>query len=100
MAASGADRTVVELAETDGARVLKLRIPADLSRPELHYVLEMSEDLATWSALAEAVGHTTFTATPGAPVAAVVREEGRVNLSLTNEAPTRAFYRLTITLVE
>jgi PKD repeat protein len=98
--AGGADRTVVDMVDVDGARVLKLRIPADLNRPELHYVLEMSEDLATWGPLAEAVGHTTFTATPGAPVSSVVREGGMVNLSLTSEAPTRAFYRLTITLVE
>ena len=40
--AGGADRTVVDMVDFDGARVLKLRIPADLNRPELHYVLEMS----------------------------------------------------------
>ncbi|MCC5842266.1 MAG: immunoglobulin domain-containing protein [Opitutales bacterium] len=98
--AAAADRTVVDLADVDGMRVLKIRIPADLSRPELHYVLEVSDDLATWSPLAEAIGHTTFTATPGAPVSAVVREGAVVNVSLSSDAPIRGFYRLTITVVE
>ena len=50
--------------------------------------------------LAEAVGHTIFSAASGAPVAAVIREGDVVSVTLTGEAPPRAFYRLTVTLLE
>jgi hypothetical protein len=100
VAAAGAERSVVNLVETESGRVIELRVPEGLNRPELHYILETSEDLETWSPLAEAVGHTTFSAAPGAPVAAVIREGDVVSVTLTGAAPTRGFYRLTITLLE
>jgi hypothetical protein len=100
VAAAGAERSVVNLVETESGRTIELHVPEGLNRPELHYILETSEDLEAWSPLAEAVGHTTFSAAPGAPVAAVIREGDVVTVSLTGEAPTRGFYRLTITLLE
>ncbi len=98
--ASGAERTVLDMVETEGTRVIELRVPEDLNRPELHYILEISEDLETWSPLAEAVGHTTFSGASGAPVGAVTREGDVVRVSLTGEAPTRVFCRLTIIVME
>jgi hypothetical protein len=98
--ATGTDRAVVDLVDEDGARVIELRVPEGLSRPALHYILETSGDLETWSPLAEAVGHTIFSATPGAPVATVIREGDVVSVTLTGEVPPRAFYRLTVTLLE
>lgn len=98
--AHGAERAIVDVVETEGGRVIELRVPEGLSRPDLHYILEISEDLATWVPLAEAVGHTTFTAASGAPVSAVTRTGEVVSVSLEATAPTRAFYRLTVTLLE
>jgi PKD repeat protein len=98
--AHGAERTVVGVLDDAGARVIELRVPEGLSRPDLHYILEISEDLAIWEPLAEAVGHTTFSAASGAPVSTVAREGEVVSVSLEATAPTRAFYRLTVTLLE
>ena len=99
--AHGAERTIVGVVETEGGRVIELRVPEGLSRPDLHYILEISEDLATWEPLAEAVGHTTFSAASGAPVSAVTRTGEVVSVSPSKPPPpTRAFYRLTVTLLE
>lgn len=99
--ASGEDRVVMDLIEADGLQVIVLRIPSGLDRPELHYALEMSEDLAAWEPVAEAVGQsTTFTAAPGSPVSTIARSGDTVSVTLTPGAPSRAFYRLTITVVD
>ncbi|MCC5841282.1 MAG: DUF2341 domain-containing protein [Opitutales bacterium] len=98
--ATGIGGAIIELVEEGGARVIEARIPADLSRPGLHYVLEISDDLATWSPLAEAIGHTAFTATPGAPVSAVGREGDTLRVALASAASNRAFYRLTVTALD
>ena len=92
----GAARRVVDLVEADGTRVVQLRVPADLSRPELHYVLEASEDLETWSPLAEAAGNTHFTTAPGAPVSKITREEDTVRVTLGPINGRPRFYRLSV----
>lgn len=98
--AHGADRAIVSVLESQNGRILELRVPDDLSRPDVHYVLETSQDLATWSPLAEAIGNTHFAPTSGAPVAALTRDGNIVRVSLNGQAPSRGFYRLTVTLIQ
>jgi hypothetical protein len=96
VAATGEEREIISL-QTEGSNwSVDLRIPEVLDRPDIHYIVEYSEDLETWLPVAEAIGETTFQPVAGTYATGTERVGDVVRIPLSADITENGFFRLRI----
>jgi PKD repeat protein len=97
---AGRQRQFVQLSRDGHDLVLSLPIPQGLQRPDLHYQVRRSTDLASWATVAEAIGSTDFL--PLGPEAPAIDHAGdtlSLRFAPQPEARSQYFFILEITSI-
>ncbi|MFP4260224.1 MAG: hypothetical protein ACLFS1_04005, partial [Opitutales bacterium] len=98
--AGSEERKIVSLQSAGDQRVVDLRIPEVLERPDIRYFVEYSEDLQSWNPIAEADGGPNFQPLPDTVATDAQRLGDIVRIPLSADITENGFFRLHVEWVD